>query len=58
MFPLKEDVPSRRFPVVTLMTIIAFGALRCSVIKVNPFDRHYQKEVLSWVDQFLPRGET
>lgn len=26
----------------------AFGALLCTAIKANHFDRHYQKEVLSW----------
>jgi len=48
MFPLKDDVPSRRFPMVTLMIIIAFGALLCSVIRVNLFDHHYQKEAFAW----------
>jgi hypothetical protein len=48
MFPLKDDVRSRRFPVATLMIIIAFGALLCSVIKVNRFEHHYQKEAFAW----------
>jgi hypothetical protein len=48
MIPLKDDVPSRRFLVVTLMILIAFGALLCSVIKVNRFNHHYQKEAFAW----------
>ena len=48
MFPLKDDVPSRRFPVATLMILIAFGPLLCSVIKVNRFDHNYQKKAFAW----------
>jgi hypothetical protein len=58
MFPLKDDVPSRRFPMVTLMIIIAFGALLCSVIRVNLFDHHYQKPAFAWGRPIPPEGRT